>query len=1231
MKMKSNHNLKDKNKTGNLSLPNHKFKKKAAINNRYQNLQKMPFNPPKPNTNWSNNYLVYESFNKKGYNGFVDPSLSGNNNFLFIKSTGISQNQNSKNMKNSSIKLKRNENSKSQLMKNNHTQIDKIPENKRYLDQNKLFQSETKASLTKKTMPSEEFLKWNNIGFKEIIYKNRFDFPSFDFNNKNHYMLQSYQQLPNRNNEYYRPAAENLGFFNDNNSYNPNYKNYNVNYSLNFYKQKTNQINNSDNMRQNKYSNFTQKSNIKNGNGVNNDLIWSYNRIKYNNHKTPGHLRSIEINNDYQVKPIIKNEFIFKKHKNNNDNISNINNNINNNVFNKINSGDTFIPKDYLSISYNRNFHVNENKNILSNQLDMNKNKNIEKNKTPNNLKKKNISLYQYYKDSAQNPNAINPLGGSYMKNKYKSNDRYKNNEKFIKNICKIQSFWRGGYVRELMSYYWSLSKFKDLLDLILKNHAKRDFFNNFKLLQKENNFTKDNNDIYNNTKYLKSIKEPNGGYNNNDDMNIKNMDKIDIEKLKKDLNKKDEDYDKLLKSYNSIVNKLSELKEKNDENKNINKNKEKIRDEEIQNLFIIDKSNFNIINNNKNLKKFNDIKQEKKEELEFIPTDNNNFNSNNNELLVENFNDNQIKVKLRAKKKEKEKENQKENIIKNNNKELITNNNKIDYNDYLNHFKSNLNIINNEKILYMQSPTIKENDKIKDKPQYSITNFNFSLYSNNNVKKKSTIKQICFNDQISIVNSYSKPQTLLDSDSVLKSNMNDNCEFTTINSGKDIKENKLNCIQENQSDLGTELRETQNTVIRPFKDYIIEEQNNNINIINTKNLKEFDKKLLFVKNDILLDIINQNKSKKENLEQNSNKEKESLDIEKKENYENNNSKLFKDNNNINIYENERFFLINNNKEKAEKTNVNLIIEKNKSISLIEQNKNKNGNNINENLSIFSNNDLIIKGKIKEKCDKNTEITEEINKIEPANHSEIIFQGIEIKKDDINANIININNENDDSVKNEEENKIILRNKKKSELINNKSNISNNKIEINNINDINKNININYNKINEIEKGDGLEINPYEIKRTHNNLDNIFISYENKMQMLNNKNSIYNEKAKINMMKMILPIRINSALKEWIKKNIFKILMYNLKKISFISHLITINNNYMNKNIKKAFGQLKENAKMVKIKNYYLGEFRKTMMKNMLKKYAIYKWNKNLNDLAKLLISNKESIIKNNN
>jgi hypothetical protein len=71
-----------------------------------------------------------------------------------------------------------------------------------------------------------------------------------------------------------------------------------------------------------------------------------------------------------------------------------------------------------------------------------------------------------------------------------------------------------------------------------------------------------------------------------------------------------------------------------------------------------------------------------------------------------------------------------------------------------------------------------------------------------------------------------------------------------------------------------------------------------------------------------------------------------------------------------------------------------------------------------------------------------------------------------------------------------------------------------------------------------------------EMKRTKNNINNIFISYENKMGVLSNKKETFTEKAKRNMMKIILPIRLKSTLREYVRKNTYPLLISNLRKIA---------------------------------------------------------------------------------
>ena len=81
-----------------------------------------------------------------------------------------------------------------------------------------------------------------------------------------------------------------------------------------------------------------------------------------------------------------------------------------------------------------------------------------------------------------------------------------------------------------------------------------------------------------------------------------------------------------------------------------------------------------------------------------------------------------------------------------------------------------------------------------------------------------------------------------------------------------------------------------------------------------------------------------------------------------------------------------------------------------------------------------------------------------------------------------------------------------------------------------------------FNKINEIEKLNSIEINTLEMKK------NIIKQDDESMEQITNKNEIiksekqFSEKAKKNMIKMILPIRLKATLKDFIRKKVIKLL-----------------------------------------------------------------------------------------
>ena len=272
------------------------------------------------------------------------------------------------------------------------------------------------------------------------------------------------------------------------------------------------------------------------------------------------------------------------------------------------------------------------------------------------------------------------------------------------------------------------------------------------------------------------------------------------------------------------------------------------------------------------------------------------------------------------------------------------------------------------------------------------------------------------------------------------------------------------------------------------------------------------------------------------------------------------------------IIENQKGF--NYEKQNAFNKDDLSIVKKNE-LNIINNKKDKKEEENKQKILLISNkSDFIIKSKEKEKCDKMTEITEEMN----------------IIKSDTDKNIL------------EKENNSIEYRKE----------IKEKKIEIKN-----------YNSVNEIEKGEALEINPYEIKRTKINKKEI--SKQNDINVIVSKDNIFKEKSKNNLMKIILPIRLKETLIKYIKKNFFLYLINQLKKISFIYILIQIKENKDKKLKKKGLEKIKERMLLVKLRKYFENEMMKYKIQNMIKKYLYLRWNKGLIDLSNIIINNKNN------
>jgi hypothetical protein len=169
----------------------------------------------------------------------------------------------------------------------------------------------------------------------------------------------------------------------------------------------------------------------------------------------------------------------------------------------------------------------------------------------------------------------------------------------------------------------------------------------------------------------------------------------------------------------------------------------------------------------------------------------------------------------------------------------------------------------------------------------------------------------------------------------------------------------------------------------------------------------------------------------------------------------------------------------------------------------------------------------------------------------------------------------------------------------------------------------NDNNNLNYNLTNKMEKKHTIEINPTVMKKNKNN---ILVTHENIFEVLNSNNSIFTEKAKRNMMKIILPIKLKITLRKFIHKSIFSLLINISKKVS---------NPPLEKNdsasIKELIKEEREKAKSIKssfYNKYKVEQTKKKEIQRILVDYAIFKWNKLLYVMAKEIINNKNVIMK---
>ena len=770
------------------------------------------------------------------------------------------------------------------------------------------------------------------------------------------------------------------------------------------------------------------------------------------------------------------------------------------------------------------------------------------------NYKNKENTLYENYQDLIK-LNTFNRISqynnGQKVPRALNKYYPYPSNNR---KIIKIQSAWRGTYVRILMGFYWNLSDFKNILQNIFKTHIYDYFFH-----------------------FIKNLSHNKKEYNG---INTQNYEKS-LNDYKLALKRKEEDYDSLLKKYNSLVETCTELQylvnksrseekkgwsssnKKNEkyntdnisrnlldikrqkidfiENKNLkekNKEKDNLKELKIENKNI----NFEIISDNlkeikpekiNEIKKFDIIKIEKKDKFDIIRTK---VIQEKIEIKQEQENDdNGNNNKLRAKYKKKKQEN---------------------YQNYLDYFISNLCMRNADKLI------IEGIQKKKEIIPLEISKLEISLINNNEKEESENIKKMKSFENEFIMKDNDNELTIL---GIKK-------EDIKINEKEDKKEEKIekkiNLIEENQKHLSIEIQgknidlieknnnDNNSKIIITNNENEIKEPKNEIckgeefELINDKKIildikpKISENKILEKAKDIELVIegikkepkkIKKKKQKKKesNLEE---KVQEKLKLENIEEIPKNNigfkdfifienvnsltikripKKLNKVENNIlkskpikitkNILEKvDQIFLegilYNETNENPEKDII--IKEDNNTINNEGYIDNKTENKISEIeiIPVFNNN-LFIKHKKIKRCEKMTEITEELNNIIPCNNYELYIERI-IRK------IIYINNKEQEI-----------------SFINN-----NNKIIYNNV-------------LLEINKENALEINPLSLKNTE-------ICKENDIELTQNKFAFFTEKAKHNMMKMVLPIKLKTTLREFVQRNTFPLLIKYLKEIA---------------------------------------------------------------------------------
>jgi hypothetical protein len=380
-------------------------------------------------------------------------------------------------------------------------------------------------------------------------------------------------QAPQINEEYYKFTNQKKIYPYNNNVYNSNNKfmmNKNLegspygNYTNSFYR---NQMYQSQ-----EYENLA-KFNKKQGG---NELLSEPYSISYSNNQKNNYSMNRVLTTDDSS--ISKNNYNYNNEKNR-DSFSNnyIGNMI---VMNKSpymkNSFENSIEKKSSSINYTINqpkkinfFEENDygRRSLLNNDENyiQKRTKGLKKDLAPKDIPQKSLFQYGNYKKLRQKPKLSQIINLNYNSKNPKSYLQNRFNDRLIKNVIKIQSFWRGAFTRELMTFFWKLNILRDNLNYAIENHL-RDYFyyfiNNIKNCQKRKKISVTLNNKNNRIrqKFLVAgakkdkINIKKDIYNNS--FNVRTQD-----------NENDEKYNKLLENYNSILDQFNKLKEEKNNN----------------------------------------------------------------------------------------------------------------------------------------------------------------------------------------------------------------------------------------------------------------------------------------------------------------------------------------------------------------------------------------------------------------------------------------------------------------------------------------------------------------------------------------------------------------------------------------------------------------------------------------------------------------------------------------